>query len=470
MNWRRPILPPLPTLAAGQAPAAFAHVIERRAARVQTLRRVSGWVAVVSEQHFCLNAEPLFGRCLAGLLSQPDPPADAPTETGRSQGRGTSSALSAGRQPSIASGPVASLGLASDARTVGQPSRSTQPLRWEGRAQAERSARDAAAPHSAWRANLPDSRPIQAVLELPARAAPALLRSLVSEAAIVGVQPLHTVVLESRGTGQPQVAAARQRDDWGSAAADAARLLGTPQVQSFQLHPATALSATMARLAAQPFQPVATQATAGAAPLTLSALMAEQLALPINGPQVPREFLLRLANGQFQPGGIEADYTAPRITEEPGQSGDRVATNTAPRRRNSTAGLRAEPGLRADRGGNGVTRSSAPTERLASGHYQRTPQESRLPQSAHEAQAPWASEMSEPLVQPNETTAPPAMASQLPPLLPPQQPGVPALPLAAAGARQGAWIEAMEELDLDALADNIKRILDEQARRHGIDV
>ncbi|HMH49780.1 MAG TPA: hypothetical protein VK548_06065 [Candidatus Acidoferrum sp.] len=41
---------------------------------------------------------------------------------------------------------------------------------------------------------------------------------------------------------------------------------------------------------------------------------------------------------------------------------------------------------------------------------------------------------------------------------------------AAASARRGAWIEMMVDDDLSVLAAKIKRILDEEARRHGIDV
>jgi hypothetical protein len=48
---------------------------------------------------------------------------------------------------------------------------------------------------------------------------------------------------------------------------------------------------------------------------------------------------------------------------------------------------------------------------------------------------------------------------------------MPGLPVAAATARQGARAEAaIAEDDLSVLAARIKRILDEEARRHGIDV
>jgi hypothetical protein len=67
--------------------------------------------------------------------------------------------------------------------------------------------------------------------------------------------------------------------------------------------------------------------------------------------------------------------------------------------------------------------------------------------------------------------APPVVASSLPHLLPPQLAGEPAPALAAMIARQHArQEETIAEEDLTVLATNIKRILDEEARRHGIDV
>jgi len=72
-----------------------------------------------------------------------------------------------------------------------------------------------------------------------------------------------------------------------------------------------------------------------------------------------------------------------------------------------------------------------------------------------------------------ERIAPPSLAESLPALSrsTPLQPAVTRiLPLASESARQGALEEARPSEDLDALAAKIKFILDEQARRHGIDV
>jgi hypothetical protein len=69
-----------------------------------------------------------------------------------------------------------------------------------------------------------------------------------------------------------------------------------------------------------------------------------------------------------------------------------------------------------------------------------------------------------------EQIAPPSLAESLPPLTPQQAETTRVLPLASETARRGARDESVAPEDLDALAAKIKLILDEQARRHGIDV
>jgi hypothetical protein len=68
--------------------------------------------------------------------------------------------------------------------------------------------------------------------------------------------------------------------------------------------------------------------------------------------------------------------------------------------------------------------------------------------------------------------SPPSVTPSLPPLLPAVSPGSPTLPLASATSRYGAWRGEVDapETDLSLLAAQMKRILDEEARRHGIDV
>jgi hypothetical protein len=69
-----------------------------------------------------------------------------------------------------------------------------------------------------------------------------------------------------------------------------------------------------------------------------------------------------------------------------------------------------------------------------------------------------------------EPIAAPSFAEPLPPLAPPETGATGVLALAKEAARRGAREEATAPEDLDALAAKIQLILDEQARRHGIDV
>jgi hypothetical protein len=68
--------------------------------------------------------------------------------------------------------------------------------------------------------------------------------------------------------------------------------------------------------------------------------------------------------------------------------------------------------------------------------------------------------------------APTVLTPELSPLLPPPAAGSPPIAAAADAARRIAWRDEVEahETDLSTLAAQMKRILDEEARRHGIDV
>ena len=68
--------------------------------------------------------------------------------------------------------------------------------------------------------------------------------------------------------------------------------------------------------------------------------------------------------------------------------------------------------------------------------------------------------------------APTVLTPALSPLLPPASAGSQVLPIAADTARRIAWRDEVDaqQTDLSVLAAQVKRILDEEARRHGIDV
>ena len=101
------------------------------------------------------------------------------------------------------------------------------------------------------------------------------------------------------------------------------------------------------------------------------------------------------------------------------------------------------------------------------------------PKPAQGWMTPEAAELSTAEAPTREATtaiAPPTLATQLPPLLPPRQIHQPSLPVASITAQQGGQqssLQATTRADgeaLEELATKIKQILDEEARRHGIDI
>jgi len=72
----------------------------------------------------------------------------------------------------------------------------------------------------------------------------------------------------------------------------------------------------------------------------------------------------------------------------------------------------------------------------------------------------------------SEEFAPTVLTPDLSPLLPPASVASPPISAAADTARRIAWRDEVEAngTDLSVLAAQMKRILDEEARRHGIDV
>lgn len=161
---------------------------------------------------------------------------------------------------------------------------------------------------------------------------------------------------------------------------------------------------------------------------------------PIAGPAAPHELLLRLA-------GLATSADHRRLTA----AGPATADN----------GRRPAAGAPLEAGDNGGT-----LEGTASGFTSGDTAGAGAIRASVLPLSPWERELGG-----GGRIAPPAVAPQLPPLIPPQVVGQPVQPVAAATARQGALAEATAaEDDLSLLAAKIKRILDEEARRHGIEV
>jgi hypothetical protein len=167
-------------------------------------------------------------------------------------------------------------------------------------------------------------------------------------------------------------------------------------------------------------------------------LLAQQWATPIDGPTAPLELLLSFAHLSKQAMATVSD--GERNGMRAGQSQEKLAT------------ARSESIHLHDTG--------EPT-RSEDNHW-KSPLFDRGGNELAE-ECPPANE------QPRRVM-PPVVVPQLPPLTTPHEVDIPPLPIAAATVKLGARAEMVIEDDLDMLAARIKRILDDEARRHGIDV
>jgi hypothetical protein len=199
-------------------------------------------------------------------------------------------------------------------------------------------------------------------------------------------------------------------------------------------------------------------------------LLTRQLFFTVNGETAPQDLLQRLAGGSVAASGVARQSTGQRS----GSGSGIGRQSSAPRSSQSET-----PQTFLDAGSNRFTNGDAS---VALPHQSTSPglDAKQLGMSATaEASAPGVNTS---LLSVNnylsgaETSlrgaaAAPVVAESLPPLLPSPLVGMPILPIALATAREGARDESLESAeDLDALAAKIKFILDEQARRHGIDV
>jgi hypothetical protein len=173
--------------------------------------------------------------------------------------------------------------------------------------------------------------------------------------------------------------------------------------------------------------------------------LTEQWTIPLGGVCASLDMLHRLATPENSPRGIESGETGRHITRSQQSPLEKYKT-------------------------------------LSPGEFWR-PREETIPPAGNTFVKPYVNGPTQP-AQPTQSDQPgerelehlvpvvsPNPAPSLPSLLPPQGVGMRTLPVAATTARQAAREEAaLGTDDLGALADKIKLILDEQARRHGIDV
>lgn len=429
-------------LADGRAPVCWQRELARTAARLDVLRRACAWVDEIVTVYPRLRDEPLLGNCLAVLAAEVAHPAEAESEVARRVREGpTGSAASAAREQRSASdrGRLtrrSAFGPSADLLTV-HPQTPYRP--GESR------------PHNVG----PD------LTGVPRQAGLALLRRLVGERAQSHqVEPPRGSPIMSPGVGR-----AHRRSDRPQA--KVRRDVPSLQPMNFREQSSEPPTETRRHPSTQPrsgaHEPTASRAwRIGLARRAVhafrrtnlfsltpgeqgEAFLARIWSAPIAGQTAPPELLtgpVRLS----QPNGGASRSDGHDITSHPSPDSQR---SNPPSPAN-------DAGARTRRAINLVPLRGEDKESL-----------SPLGEDGHHC-APEDIPITNGWI---ERVAPPTMFPLLLPLIPPQVVGVPVPPVATATARQGAWAEAMAaDDDLDVLAAKIKRILDEEARRHGIDV
>ena len=435
--------PPTPAavFAGGRAPACWRREVRRTTAAPAALARACGWVGELArEPRPRLRRQPLLGHCLAELVdaAPPEAPPAAPAEPPRARPpvahgapgdrpKGDHAATTAGhKQPTPPAASSAGHGPArgpkSAATAAGQPAKATPELlaRLGGPA---RSRPAAAGAHGGRRAT-PGRGSTPGHGTAPAKAATPERRPPPAERA---------------GHELPARLAERVRQR---------ALLAGPEPQDKE---------TGAPSAARPRPDAAND-------------LAAQWRGSLDGQRAPAGWLAA-------PGNAHGRAPAPSAAPEPRAPGQ---PPTADERR--AAGVRAgqatPPALPAARHARRAAGHAAAREaRRGSGARLDPPGEDGAGDALYAEEGSAAASRDGRLeaddgqvVSVVSRFAPPQLADTLPPLRPPG-PGAVAMPVAAAAARRSALREegAVVE-DLDELAGKLRRLLEEEARRHGIDI
>ncbi len=426
-------------LANGRAPVCWREGLKRAAAQMGALRRSCAWLEPDAGQAPKLRSEPLLGRCLVELVGQSVQREASARETD----------------------------LPWPAKSSKPPS--CEPLGAGAANGQSRRRRDVTCPSDCSKANWreppdrsdPCSQPDAArVAELPKQADGALLAQYVDERSARGGSPQVARAQAGRTdsarqaveTRRPNIEAIRDRFKTSGRAA-----LSAPQKRrgsQLRVESESSLFETLAQRLIERDRSdlrrasLATSFSEG----RLSKHLGAPWSMDLAGPTASADLLHRLAGSdQLRPSinsspvasalnGDQSDWLSP-------QARDRQSREVAAQAGRAAACPGAAPEL--------IQSQSEPDE---------------SPPAASDEVSYRATDGQRAVGRTPGQIAPPSLAESLPPLAPPQTTTTHALPLASETARRGARDEASAPEDLDALAAKIKLILDEQARRHGIDV
>ena len=398
---------------AGQAPTCWQKQIGRTASRVHMVASACAWLEKLAITRPQLRTTPLLGRCLEAVANQ-EPPVVAEVPVAASK---------PSRAPTTTPVQKASPASPSTSSEVGR-------RRWQG-----------AAPH--------DRTQPRPALTGPKRADRTLLHRLAGQAVAQRQPP------KSAPVALPPTAKVQPVPAFEPAQAKASLSEQVTQRAARRLRGQSNKMLPTQTVWASSNDETAHSLTAKVA------WLAQQWAQPLHGPRAAAAQLHYWA--QRQPQG-EAPQSAPKRTSAanpaalaeptnarapipdvaPNRSADRLGAPSA-----EAAPPNRDPGVNAQFGS---TLANQKTAAERTGPFN----------------APSAEDMD--LTDGAPLVAPPQIAQKLPKLTAPHSPDLAPTPIAAATARQGALSNLLSDDDLSGLAANIKRILDAEARRYGIDV
>lgn len=425
-------------LRGGKAPLYWKRELSNLTEGLGSMPRRCDWVGEIAETHPRLLSEPLLGTCLTAVTStrvaRSDSNDDAP------ENRLTSPSLTSNRGKEFESEPAA----LSQRKQIRSPAATNQ--KSEG------------------------ARHFEMASQLPRRVPDSLLRHAAPDALHFAENLIgSTSSLPHGGASSPPVNSSQKmtRLEWLQVVADRAARRWTndwifPSTRKYSSPAVTVAWYNKSRAPEASPQSRASDTTASAPPATVETnflpLLNDDWLLPIGGQQASPQLLTSLVKH-------------PRT--------ERGTPEQIHRSTETFNGINSEP--------RGLPSSPDP---LTTGRrsFAEGPEFSRPLEKMFDRQSPDLAANSDRTLQssPPESTinceereqraspdlAPIALTPALSPLLPPSSAGSPVMPVAADTARRIAWRDEVEahETDLGVLAAQMKRILDEEARRHGIDV
>jgi hypothetical protein len=416
------------TLSGGRAPGSWRRDVLRQTRRLGAIRQACGWVEELVNVDLRLSDQPRFGYSLAALVTRGSPNAlPAESRPSRTQFNQEHDALRRAATRNSSSSP---------ATEIQEPKRS---------------------PWTSEEARSPGST--QAISQLQHQADPSLLSRLAGE-------KTNSIAKAEREQLKPIEERQRQNH------------VRTPAFLREDVLP-SALIERVAWRAEKAWWRDSSETSdshqAAADPNEVissgSPLLADYWSMPVDGVRVSADLLTQLANSEtLIHRGIRREVaretTRPTTADsQPSPAPHKSAQLPDPQ----ISGSFAEPADTAYRPPQRSTPLTAPTT---------DPWPSQVNNAAGSTPSSAFSESWPPAVgsekerQAPARIAPPTVTPSLVPLRPPPAPGIAALPVAAATAQRGARNDeaVARGEDLTLMAAQIERILNEEARRHGIDV